>query len=325
MKKKTGLLVANVGSPLSPRYGDVRRYLQQFLMDPKILPLPWLLRALLVYGCIVPFRTRGAAKRYKKIWTPEGPPLVVQTQAFVAGLQRELGDAYIVRTGMALGAPSIESAMEALWQECDRILFLPMFPQYANSSNGAVLAQLFRFLSRKKTVYCPQLQTLPAFDSEPFYLDSMVDLLQSEYQPDRDEHLLFSYHGLPQAAVASSLAEEGPCYPTQCRTTTESVALKMGLPPETYSTCFQSRLGRQAWTQPYVEEALLALYTRGIRRVAIVCPGFAADCLETQLELGVELQDWWKKQGGISIHLIPCLNARPFWIHQTAIWISSLR
>lgn len=325
MKKKTGLLIANVGSPLSPRRGDVRRYLQKFLMDPKILPLPWPLRALLVYGCIVPFRTGGAAKRYQKIWTPEGPPLVVQTQAFVAGLQRELGDTYIVRTGMALGAPSIKSAMEDLWQQCDRILFLPLFPQYADSSTGAVLAQLFRYLSRKDTSSYPELHTLPAFDAEPFYLDSMVDLLQSEYQPDRDEHLLFSYHGLPQAAVAASLAEKGPCYPTQCRTTTENIALKMGLSPETYSTCFQSRLGRQAWTQPYVEESLQALYARGIRRVAIVCPGFSADCLETQLELGVELQDWWKKQGGISIHLLPCLNARPFWIHQTATWISSLR
>jgi ferrochelatase len=324
-RQKTGILVANIGSPLSPRVREVRSYLHRFLMDKKILPLPWFFRFLLVYGYIVPLRVREAAKRYKEIWTPQGAPLVAKTQEFVQDLQEELGDSYLVRAGMVLGSPSIDSGMEALWGQCDQILFLPMFPQYADSSTGAVLFQLFRYLSRKKTTFCPEIRTLPAFYMQPMYIDSMVDLVRAFYRSCDHDHLLFSYHGLPDKAIQKSLAENGPCYRSQCLAITASVAAKMELSSETYSTCFQSRLGRQPWTRPYAEEALLALYDRGIRRVAMVCPGFAVDCLETQMEIGIELQEWWVKQGGVSIDLFPCLNNRSFWVHQMAQWIASLR
>ncbi len=318
---KIGVLIANVGSPLSPRVRDVRSYLHRFLMDKKILPLPWFFRFCLVYGYIVPLRVREVAKRYKEIWTPAGAPLVATTQAFVEGLQQELGDTYLVRAGMVLGAPSIESGMEDLWGQCDRILFLPMFPQYADASTGAVLLQFFRYLSRKETTFFPEIHTMPAFYGQPFYVEAVVELLTAFYQTADYEHLLFSYHGLPIAALRSSVAEKGPCYRRQCVETTEKFAKQMQLQVDSYSICFQSRLGRALWTQPSAEEALLALYDRGIRRVAMVCPGFAVDCLETQMEIGIELADWWKKQGGESLTLFPCLNSRLFWMQQVAAWI----
>jgi len=169
--------------------------------------------------------------------------------------------------------------------------------------------------------YFPTILVQSSFYTQSAYLDSMAELISAHYTTEQNDHLVFSYHGIP---IQKNIKEEGISYRSQCIESTEGIAKKLGLPLFSYSTCFQSRLGRQEWTRPYAEEALQDLFKKGIRRVALVCPGFMIDCLETREEIGIELQAWWKKQGGISLTLLPCLNHRRFWVEQLAFFLSSL-
>lgn len=332
--RPTGVLLVNLGSPSSPATRDVRRYLREFLSDPRVLDIPAPLRWLLLRGVILPFRSPRSAAQYRKIWTPEGSPLRVHGRALAEALGRRLGDGYRVVLGMRYGEPSLEAALETLLAaDVERLRVVPLFPQEAASSSGSALESVYRAAATRWNV--PPLQAVAPFFAHPGFVAALAEIAQPRLAAFEPDHVLFSYHGLPERHVrradpsaAHCLASSDccatitplnrHCYRAQCFATTRAVVQSLRLGPEAFSSAFQSRLGRAPWIEPHTDVVLPQLAARGVRRLAVLCPSFVADCLETLEEIGIRAREQWSGLGGEALELIPCVNSHPTWVDALA-------
>jgi ferrochelatase len=334
---RTGVLLVNLGTPDSPRTGDVRRYLREFLSDPRVIDIPAVQRWLLVNLVIAPFRAPASAKAYRKIWGPEGSPLLAHGRALAAEVGKALGDDYVVTLGMRYGNPSLASALQQLVAaDVDQILALPLYPQWADSSTGSSVAALED--AADALPHAPPLDVLPAFYDDPGFIEAFAEVARPVLAEAKPDYVLFSYHGLPERQIRAAdptgshcLSSEsccenpGPalatCYRAQCFATTRRLAGALGLAPDAHSVSFQSRLGRTPWIRPYTDVVLPELAGRGVKRVAILCPAFVADCLETLEEIGIRAREQWEELGGESLVLVPSLNAHPRWVEAVAAMV----
>jgi ferrochelatase len=321
----TGVLLAQLGTPASPSTRDVRRYLREFLSDPFVLDLPGPARWLLVNGVIAPFRAPRAAHAYRAIWQPEGSPLRFHTGALAARLAAALGSGFAVEAGMRYGEPALAGALDRLTTAgARRIVVAPLYPQHAESSRGTALAEVQRWAASGPTA--PELMILPPFFAEPGFARAVADSAKPLLAELRPEHVLMSYHSLPERHVlrADPTRERclsrpnccalpgatDTCYRAQCLATTRAVAEQLALRPERVSTSFQSRLGRARWIGPSTDDALVSLAGRGVRRLLVLCPSFVADCLETLEEIGIRARARWLGElHGEAFGLAPCPNA----------------
>jgi len=307
-----GVLLLQLGTPSAPTRGALRTYLKQFLSDPRVVELPSFFRWLLVNGIILPSRVSYATRLYKKIWGPEGSPLLVHSEALGKELQEALGSSYKVALGMRYGKPSIEEALHALLEHSpSHLKILPLFPHYSSAVTGSALEETLRIL--KKLRHIPSFEVIHDFFQHPAYIEALVQVIQPSLSTFHPEHLLFSYHGLPLSQARKS--EGTPfCYSTQCKETAKHVIHALKWPEEKYSVSFQSRLGKLPWLQPYTENILSELASRGIKRLAVISPSFVADCLETLEEIDLRGREQWLQLGGEAFHTVPCLNTHPVWI-----------
>ncbi len=329
-----GVLLVNLGTVSSPRVRDVRRYLREFLSDPRVLDISRAPRWALVHGVILPFRSPTTAAAYADIWSTAGSPLLVHSLAQRDGVAKQLGPGVAVELGMRYGAPSIADALQRLLQAgAERITVVPLFPQFAASSTGSALARVFQLAAR--TWNTPQLRTVGPFYLRPGFIDALAAVTAPALDAFGPAHLLLSYHGLPERQIRKSdpsgrhcLIEadccanvssvNGSCYRAQCFATSRALATALGLSRGAYSVSFQSRLGRTPWIKPYTDVVLAELAARGIRRLAVACPSFVSDCLETLEEIGIRARAQWRELGGEELRLVPCLNAHPLWIESLA-------
>jgi ferrochelatase len=329
-----GVLLVNLGTPASPSVREVRRYLRELLSDPHVLDLPRLGRWALLNLFILPFRPRTSAAIYAKVWTPRGSPLLVNCQALREGLAERLGAGFRVDLGMRYGLPTIRAAL-GRFAEADvrRIILVPLFPQYASSSTGSAVDHVEDIVAASPQP--PQIQAIDPFYQDPGFISALTAVTTSALASFHPDHILMSYHGIPERHVrktdptghhclsrsscCDSVGDANRyCYRAHCFATSRALAAALGLPPERYSVAFQSRLGRIPWIQPYTDLVLPELAARGIRRLAVVCPSFLADCLETLEEIGMRARDQWQALGGEAFLLVPCLNAHPRWVEALA-------
>jgi protoporphyrin/coproporphyrin ferrochelatase len=337
--ERDGVLLLQLGTPDSTSTKDVRRYLREFLSDPRVLDMPAPLRWLLLHAVILPFRPRRSAEQYQKIWTAEGSPLTIHTEALRDRLAERLGDTAVVDYGMRYGNPPISAAVDRLLgQGVTRIVLVPLFPQYSSAAFGSALEKALATLGGRITV--PAIATTAPFHDHPGFVRAVSEVakpLLSDFAPD---HILFSYHGLPQSQIRRAdetgswcLASEGCCdsvgsrnrfcYRAHCFSTTAAVADHLGLAAGSFSTSFQSRLAGQRWITPYTDKRLAQLYEAGARRIAVLTPSFVADCLETLEEIGIRLRAQWEQTGGDELLLVPCVNDSPVWVKALADMVRS--
>ncbi len=332
---KQGILLINLGTPAHPNTPAVRRYLQQFLMDPRVIDIPWLLRFLLVYGVIGPLRSKKSAAAYQAIWTEAGSPLLVHSLALQQALSARLGSDFVVSLGMRYGQPTIQKALQALQdQKLDHLTIVPLFPQYASASSGSALEATLKILATQNTI--PNIRVIRDFFSLPGYIDAYADSIQQHIQDKPIDRILFSYHGLPERQIKKTRCQasclqsnrsnpcknmdnsNSDCYRAQCYETTRLIAQKLALRSDQYQVCFQSRLGRTPWIKPYTDQVLINLSKQGVRNIAIVCPSFVSDCLETLEEVNIRAREQWRNLGGETFVFIPCMNTHPLWVEALA-------
>jgi ferrochelatase len=312
-----GLLLANLGSPSAPRAKAVRSFLRLFLTDPRVVEIPrfrwWLLRTLVV----LPFRPFRSARAYRRIWTDEGSPLIVTSRQQAADLEWEIGrriDRPLpVFSGMRYGKPSIEAALNVLRRRgCRRILVLPMFPQYSATTTASVFDEVMRELSNWRRV--PELRTISDYHDHPAYIGALASSLQDLWKSGgKPRRLLLSFHGLPVR-----YAEAGDPYPEQCRRTATALTGRLDIDPKRIVTVFQSRFGREPWVGPETDDLLRKLGREKTDKLDVMCPGFAADCLETLEEIDVTGRKIFEKAGGGSFRYVPALNRRSVHIEALA-------
>lgn len=324
-----GVLLLQLGTPDSPSTRDVRRFLREFLSDPRVLDMPAPARALLLYGVILPFRPRRSAHQYQQIWTEAGSPLRIHTDALAGAVAASLGAGYRVEVGMRYRQPSIADAVESLVdQGCERLVVVPLYPQYASSAGGSALAEALRVAAGRWNVV--DVATVPPFFGDAGYHRALVEVSKRHLSDFGPDFVLFSYHGLPESQARKShlhgtdcvqskctdtLGEDNRfCYVAQCYATTRGVAAVLGLEPGRHTTTFQSRLKGQRWLSPYTDVEVVRLHEQGVRRLAVITPSFTADCLETLEEIGIRLRRQWEGLGGEDLLLVPCLNADPAWV-----------
>jgi ferrochelatase len=304
---KTGVLLVNSGTPASLATRDVRAFLAGLLGDPRVVEVPRLVWWPILHGIILRVRPRASAKKYAAIWTREGSPLAIESEALRRGLEASLADSGIpVALAMLYtGGASVRDAIEALRGTCQRILVIPMFPQSCGATTGAVFDQVAAAFRGLRDV--PSLSFVSSYGEDPAYIDALAASVR-DYRRVHGaaKHLLMSFHGIPELFVA-----RGDPYRSECERTANRLAQRLGLSPEDWTLSFQSRFGRARWLQPYTSETLKQLPARGIDSVHVMCPGFAADCLETLEEIGMENRDVFLAAGGKSYGYIAALNARP--------------
>ncbi|MDH3587796.1 MAG: ferrochelatase [Gammaproteobacteria bacterium] len=305
----TGILLNNLGTPAAPTTSAVRKYLAEFLWDPRVVEVPRPIWWLALHGIILRTRPRRSAKAYKKVWTDEGSPLLVNTvrqrDELAKTLAGRVGGPLHIEVGMRYGQPSIASALEKLEQaNCTRVLVLPLYPQYSATTTASTFDELSRQLRRVRRL--PALHFIDGYHDDPGYIDALAASIREHWQRQgRQAQLLFSFHGIPQRYRLN-----GDPYPCHCHKTTRLVVEKLGLGEADWDIAFQSRLGREEWLRPYTDEVLQQWATTGVGDVDVICPGFSADCLETLEEVGMQYRELFIKHGGDSLHYIPALNER---------------
>lgn len=326
---KKGVLLVNLGTPDSPEVKDVRKYLDEFLMDERVIDIPALNRTLLVKGIIVPFRSPKTAKLYKEIWDEKGSPLLYFSEVQLALVKEALGDDYHVELAMRYQNPSIESALAKMKAaQVESIRVLPLFPQYASASTGSVIQKVMEIIGKWPTI--PPVSFVNSFHDNQLMIEAFADNAQ-KYQPETYDQVLFSFHGLPERQLikcddsgshclktpdcCSQLTDVNKfCYSAQCHDTARLIARELNITEDKYSVCFQSRLGKEPWVQPYTSDVLKDLAEKGKKRLLVFCPAFVADCLETLYEVTMEYGDDFKKMGGEEVQLVASLNDHPKWI-----------
>lgn len=319
-----GVLLVNLGTPDSPSIKNVHHYLVEFLTDARVIDKPWGLRQLLVRLFIVPARVRQSAKSYSHIWMNEGSPLMVYSQKVQKLLQEELGHEFAVELAMRYQKPSIENALKAL-KNVEHLIVVPLFPQYASATTGSIHQKILEIVSTYQII--PKLTLVDHFADHEDYITAVAEVA-SEYPLESYDYFLFSFHGLPKRHLTKanpscstsmhcckgSSASNANCYTAQCYRTAYAIAKKLKLNPQNYSVSFQSRLGKEPWTEPFTLDTIKELGLKNKKRVLVFCPSFVSDCLETIYEIGIEYADEFKKHGGEALHFVKSLNDHPSWI-----------
>jgi ferrochelatase len=307
---KTGVLLLNIGTPDSTSTRDVRRYLREFLSDPRVIDIHPVGRWLLLNLVILPFRPKASGAAYRKIWTEEGSPLLVNTRRQAAALESALAKRWRgsvkVALGMRYGEPSIAAALKTLggWG-ARRVLVLPLYPQYSATTTASTYDALFEALAAERCV--PDLRIVSRYHDHPGYIDALAaSVVAAREQNGHHGRLLFSFHGLPRR-----YCDAGDPYYEQCLETARLVAARLDEAPDNWAVAFQSRVGRERWLQPYTESLLCEWGKSGVRAVQVLCPGFSADCLETLEEIAIRAADLFRSCGGESLQYIPALNDDP--------------
>ncbi len=326
---KKGVLLVNLGTPDSPKVKDVRRYLDQFLMDGRVIDIPKFPRTLLVKGIIVPFRGPKSAATYKEIWEPNGSPLLYYSEIQARKLQAKLGADYRVELAMRYQNPSIESALAKLKAaNVDQIKVIPLFPQYASATTGSVIQEVMDIVSKWFTI--PPISFINSFHDHPGIIEVFANNAL-KYDISGFDHVLFSFHGLPERQLVKSDDSKSHClktdsccqvysennkfcYGAQSYHTAKLIAERLHLPKEKYTVCFQSRLGKDAWVQPYASDVLKQLAQAGKKRLLVFSPAFVADCIETVHEISVEYLEEFQHEGGDTLQLVESLNDDPKFI-----------
>jgi ferrochelatase len=329
-----GVLLVNLGTPEAPTTQAVRTYLREFLSDERVIDIPSAARWLLLEAVILPRRPAQSAAAYRKVWTAEGSPLLVHGRALATGVQRELGPAFRVELAMRYRQPSIESAVEALLRAgASRLVAMPLYPHATSSSTGSSIEELFRVLSKRWDV--PPISIVPDFHADEGFLGASQEVAAAALDGFGADHLLFSFHGLPERHIRKSdvrahgcldrasccdvaVATNRGCYRAQCHATARALAQRLALAHGAWSVAFQSRLGRTPWIRPYTDLRVRELAQSGTRRLAVIDAGFVADCLETLEEIGIRAREDFRAHGGEDLRLVPCLNAHPTWVRAAA-------
>ena len=306
-RARVGVLLVNLGTPTDPSPASVRRYLAEFLWDPRIIEAPRALWWLVLHGIILRTRPRKSAHAYQKIWTAEGSPLLVEsrrlTEGVAARLQQQFGESAVVDLAMTYGEPSIKSVLERFRaQNVQRLLVLPLYPQYSSTTTGSIFELVTRELGRWR--WMPELRFVNQYWQSDRYLSALAGSIASHWQVHGRKHLLFSFHSIPKRYFLA-----GDPYHCFCHGTARAVAQKLGLAEADWSIGFQSRFGREEWLKPYVDKLLGEYAKQGPKRVTVVCPGFATDCLETLEEISMQNRDAFLAQGGEEFDYVPCLNS----------------
>ncbi|MEZ0539309.1 ferrochelatase [Fibrella arboris] len=326
---KTGVLLVNLGTPDSPSVPDVRKYLREFLMDGRVIDIPYIPRFLLVNGIIAPFRAPKSAKIYKELWNENGSPLKHYGYVVTKMVQEQLGNDYVVRLAMRYQSPSIDAGLaEFQTLGLTDIVVVPFFPQYASASTGSVYEKVMDILKSWQVI--PQVRFINRFLEHPKFIEGFVQLGR-KYMNEREyDHYLFSYHGLPErqirkgdvaktvcqfgACCGSLRADNQHCYRAQCFETTRRLVRELGIPEGKYTTSFQSRLGNDPWIKPYTDDVIKEMPGKGIKSVLAFSPAFVADCLETTIEVGEEYRELFEEHGGEHWQLVESLNDSPLWV-----------
>lgn len=330
-----GILLVNLGSPKSPTAKDVKPYLGEFLMDERVIDMPYILRSLLVKGIILNTRPKKSAEAYSKIWWEEGSPLIVISERQQKKVQAKVD--IPVALAMRYGEPSIKTGLQELKDKgIDDVLMIPLYPQFAMATTETidVLAEEVR------QKYFPQMKvtSFPAFYNKKEYVDALAHTIQGHLEGYDYDHIVFSYHGVPERHIRKSDVTKGHCtidgsccqtaskahefcYRHQCLETTRQVVEKLNIPADKYTNSFQSRLGMDKWLQPPTDATINGLAEKGIKKLAVVTPAFVADCLETLEEIGMEAHDEFLKHGGEEFRTIPCMNDDDMWIDAMVTWI----
>lgn len=333
---KRGIILMNLGSPDSTKVKDVRKYLNEFLMDGRVIDIPYLARVLLVKGIIVPFRAPKSAKAYQSIWWKEGSPLIELTKRLQTAVQQKLEEP--VAIAMRYGNPTPQQAYEELMKRADgleEVILFPLYPHYAMSSYETAVEYMKSV--HKKNNYPFRLTTIKPYFDNPDYIQALSDSIKPYLEQEYDR-ILFSYHGIPERHIlkaditgnhclrsADCCDKDSPahafCYRHQCFETTRLIAAALEIPKEKYQQSFQSRLGRDKWLTPYTAALLPELPKEGVKKLLVVCPAFVSDCLETLEEMAEEGKEIFLHAGGEQFTLIPCLNVHPLWVSAVAKWI----
>jgi ferrochelatase len=337
-KVNKGIILINLGSPDSTKVSDVRKYLNQFLMDERVIDKPWLLRTLLVRGIIVPFRAPKSAEAYEKIWIKEGSPLIVYTEQLKDALEQKME--YPVEICMRYGNPTPEVAFNALLKRepsIKEVIVLPLYPHYAMSSYETAVEWVKSFY--RKTKYPFELSFIAPFYNDAYYIRALSESIKPYLTTPYDQ-LLFSYHGIPERHIRKSditgchclqtedcCEVESPahqyCYRHQVRTTTNLVTEQLNIPADKYGISFQSRLGK-GWLTPFTDFRLKELPAEGVKNLLIICPAFVSDCLETLEEIAMRGKEIFLEAGGESFTMIPCLNIQPLWVEAIEQYINAV-
>lgn len=307
-----GVLFINLGTPDAPTAPAIRRYLAEFLSDPRVIEIPQVVWQVILRLFILPRRPRALVPRYKGIWWPEGAPLLVASRQQADGVEQELaGRGIKVRSvlGMRYGNPSIAAAMNALRDAgCDRVLVVPLYPQYAASTTATAVDKVGEYAKRRRDQ--PEFRYIKRYPDDPGYIAALADSVRRHWQQHgKPERLLLSFHGIPKVTV-----EQGDPYHRDCMTTVHALKAALGEDGALVHHSFQSRFGAQEWLQPYTEPTLREWAAQGVRSVQVMCPGFLADCLETLEEIQIECRDAFLESGGTQFSYIPCLNGDPGWV-----------
>ncbi|MBS0351639.1 MAG: ferrochelatase [Proteobacteria bacterium] len=326
-KSRTGVLLINLGTPSSPNKKNVRSYLREFLSDQRVidLPAPW--RQLLVNLLILPFRTKNSAHAYQQIWQPEGSPLLIHSKRLVSELAQTLGEDFEVVLGMRYGLPSLTEALTTLYfKKCKKIIILPLFPQYSSAATGSALEKALALIQKMTDI--PNISICQSFYQNEGFIEAWSEVIKANLPQNPPDKWVFTYHGLPLRHLkkigcnpvclnpleCSVATKNERCYRQQCYQTTKLLADALNLNLHQYEVAFQSRLGRTPWITPYADQLFTSLAQQGIKRIAVVCPSFVSDCLETLEEMGIRARKQWIELGGTEFHLFPSLNVHSTWI-----------
>lgn len=325
--KKKGVLLVNLGTPDSPKTSDVRKYLREFLTDKRVIDIPFVPRWLLVNGIIAPFRAPKSAVEYRKLFDERGSPLKYYTEDITALLQEKLGGDYVVKFAMRYQSPSLQSVLDQMKEEVASIRVIPLFPQYASATTGSVIDKVMEITKTWQVI--PEIMFTSQFFEEKLFIETIVDQGRKLQDENQYDHYVFSFHGLPErqlkkasygnhcqlGACCDKLTEKNRyCYRAQCFETTRMIVVKLGIQESNYTVCFQSRLGKDPWVQPYTEEVLKKLAEKGVKKVLAFSPAFVSDCLETTIEVGETYQEEFIEAGGERWDLVPSLNAEEKWV-----------
>ena len=320
---KKGLLLINLGTPERPEVSSVRRYLIEFLTDKRVIDLPAIVRYLLVFAFIVPFRSKASAKAYQAIWTEQGSPLLINSQNLVSKLQRLVNpETCQIALAMRYGQPSIKMALDGL-KHCEHLTIIPLYPQYSSAATGSSIEKCLDLIKGQDIL--PSMTIIRDFYQHPLFIKAQSQLIQPHLQ--ETQHLLLSYHGLPERQLIKNncnpvciepckpiTRDSHACYRAQCFETSRLLAQHLKLSEDQYSVAFQSRLGKTPWIKPYLEDTLVSLIDKGVKRLLIACPSFVSDCLETLEEVGIRAKEQWIALGGEELILVPCLNDDDRWL-----------
>lgn len=325
MQKNKGLLLMNIGSPRSYEVADVKKYLSAFLMDEDVINLPFLLRWPLVNLIIVPKRAPFSAENYKKVWMPEGSPIVVYTKRMSESLRKHLPD-FSIKMGLQYSMPSVLDSLKDFQAEGVQEIYLaPMFPQYADATTKGTIKAVQKAL--KMLNYSPTLKEIKPFFDHHSFMKTSSEIALETLKNKTVDHYVFSFHGLPESHILKdktcSLSEEccsmpraclKNCYRAQCFMTAKLMTQEMGISKDQYTVCFQSRLGRAEWLKPSTEDTIKKLAQDGVKSIAVLCPSFVSDCIETLEEIGIGGQEIFHEHGGKDFYLVPCVNDDPRFV-----------